>query len=179
MAKTAPKEEAPAAVADDSSGASGAKKKKVMIMAIIAVLVLGSAGGAATYFLTKKSASTKEAKKSAEKAAPPVFLALENFIVNLQSDNGDKYLQTAITLQVKDEEQLNYYKANMPQLRSRVLLLLSNKTAEELLTNEGKLKLEGELSKQVQQPYNNDEPSPKEAEDRKILGVFFTSFMIQ
>jgi flagellar protein FliL len=178
MAKTAPKAEAPEA-AVEAPAATGSKKKKIIMLAIIAVVVLGSAGGAATYFLTKKPASTKDAKKPAEKAVPPVFLALDNFIVNLQTDNGDKYLQTGITLQVRNEEQANYYKANMPQLRSRVLLLLSNKTAEELLTNDGKLKLEEELTKQIQMPYNNDEPTPKEAEERRILGVYFTSFMIQ
>lgn len=177
MAKTAPKAEAPAV--EEPPAATGSKKKKVILMAVIAVVLLGSAGGVATHFLTKKPASSKDAKKPAEKAAPPVFLALENFIVNLQVEGGDKYLQTGITLQVRNEEQLAYYKANMPQLRSRVLLLLSNKSSEELLTNEGKMKLEEELIKQIQQPYNNDEPTPKEAEERRILGVYFTSFMIQ
>ncbi|MET3106538.1 flagellar FliL protein [Oxalobacteraceae bacterium GrIS 2.11] len=177
MAKTAPKEEAPAGA--EQPVATGSKKKKIILIAIIAVVVLAIGGGTAAFFLTKKPANTKEVKKSAEKAAPPVFLALENFIVNLQTEGGDKYLQTGITLQVRNEEQLNYYKANMPQLRSRILLLLANKGADELLTNDGKLKLEEDLIKQVQMPYNNDEPTPKEAEERKILGVYFTSFMIQ
>jgi flagellar FliL protein len=177
MAKTAPKEEV--AAGEEPVVPTGSKKKKIIMMAVITVVLLGSAGGAATYFLTKKPASSKDAKKPAEKAVPPVFLALENFIVNLQTEGGDKYLQTGITLQVRNEEQLAYYKANMPQLRSRVLLLLSNKSADELLTNEGKLKLEDELIKQIQMPYNNDEPTPKEAEERRIMGVYFTSFMIQ
>lgn len=176
MAKTAPKEEAPAV--DDAVAAGGSKKKKIMMIAIIAILVLVGGGGAAAFFLTKKPADTKEVKKS-EKPMPPVFLALDNFIVNLQTDNGDKYLQIGVTLQVRNEEQVNYYKANMPQLRSRILLLLASKTAEELLTNEGKLRLEDDLVKQAQAPYNNEEPTPKEAEERRILGVYFTSFMIQ
>jgi flagellar FliL protein len=177
MSKTPAKEEAPV-VADDAAATAGAKKKKLMLIAIIALLVLGGGGGAAAFFLTKKPANAKEAQKT-EKPAPPVFLALENFIVNLQTENGDKYLQTGITLQVRNEEQLNYYKANMPQLRSRILLLLSAKSADDLLTADGKLKLEEELIKQVQEPYNNEEPTPKEAEERRILGVYFTSFMIQ
>lgn len=176
MAKTAPKEEA-AAPADGAVVATGSKKKK-MIMIIIIALVLAAVGGGAAFFLLKKPANTKEVKK-VEKAAPPTFLALENFIVNLQTDNGDKYLQTGITLQVRNEEQSSYYKGNMPQLRSRILLLLANKSAEELLTNDGKIKLGDDLSKSIQLPYNNEEPTPKEAEDHKILGVFFTSFMIQ
>lgn len=178
MAKTAPKEVAPA---DDEEPiiVTGSRKKKIIMIAVAVIVLLGVAGGAATYFLTKKPVSIKDAKKPIEKSAPPVFLALDNFIVNLQTDNGDKYLQTGITLQVRNEEQLSYYKTNMPQLRSRILLLLSNKSAEELLSNEGKLKLEDELIKKVQMPYNKDEPTPKEAEERRILGVYFTSFMIQ
>ena len=67
----------------------------------------------------------------------------------------------------------------MPQLRSRILLLLASKSADELITSEGKAKLEDDLIKQVQMPYNNEDPTPKEAEERRILGVYFTSFMIQ
>ena len=139
-------------------------------------IIDGHAGKEAAQFVQQHIA--KEVKK-AEKPVPPVFLALENFIVNLQSENGDKYLQTGITLQVRDEEQSSYYKANMPQLRSRILLLLSSKSADDLLTSEGKKQLEDDLIKQVQQPYNNEEPTPKEAEEHRILGVYFTSFMIQ
>jgi len=179
MATKAPKTEEAAAGAEAPAAASGSKKKKIIIIAVIAVLLLGGGGGAA-FFLTKKPADAKEAaKKPAEKAAPPVFLQLDNFIVNLASDNGDKYLQAGITLQVRGEEQANYYKTNMPQLRSRLLLLLSSKSSEELLTNEGKLKLSDEIIEQAEIPYNKDEPTPKEAEERRILGVFYTSFMIQ
>ena len=178
MSKTAPKPEAAAAAAVVAPPA-GAKKKKMLIMIIIAALVLAGGGGAAFVFLGQKDSGKKEGKKSAEKSAPPVFLALENFVVNLQSENNDKYLQAGITLQVKNEEQVNYYKANMPQLRSRILLLLSGKDSTELLTQEGKNKLANEITHQAELPYNKDEVSAKDAEERKISGVFFTSFMIQ
>lgn len=177
MSKPAPKEEASAATG--VAPAKGAKSKKIIIIAVIVALVLAAAGGGAMMFLGKKDANKKDAKPVAEKAAPPVFLALENIVVNVQADGGDKYLQVGITLQVRNEEQLTYYKANMPQLRSRLLLLLAGKGADELLTSEGKLKLSDDIIKQAQSPYNNDEPTPKEAEERRILGVYYTSFMIQ
>lgn len=158
---------------------TGSKKKKFIIIGAIVAVVLAAGGGAAAYFLNSSTPHKKEAKKPAEKSAPAVFLNMENFVVNLQSENGDKYLQAGITMQVKNEEQMTYYKENMPQLRSRIILLLSSKTAEELLTNAGKLKLANEIIKQAQLPFNKDEPTSKEVEDRKISGVFFTSFMIQ
>lgn len=173
MAKSAPIPEEESA---EVVPAKGAKKKKIIIIAVIVVAILGAAGGGAAIFLGKKDTG---GKKVAQKSVPAVFLPLENFVVNLHSEMGDKYLQTGITLQVRNEQQLSYYKGFMPQVRSRILLLLSNKSADELLTNEGKLKLTNEIIKQVQLPYNNEEPTPKEAEERRILGVFFTSFMIQ
>ncbi|PRC90783.1 flagellar basal body-associated protein FliL [Solimicrobium silvestre] len=177
MSKPPPKPEA--AAADAVVPETGSKKKKIIIIAVIVAVILASAGGGAMMFLGKKDPNKKDEKKSAEKSTPPVFLALDNFVVNVQSENGDKFLQAGITLQVKNEEQMTYYKGYMPQLRSRILLLLSSKAADELLTNEGKEKLSSDIIKQIQRPYNNEEPTPKEAEERKILGVYFTSFMIQ
>lgn len=181
MSKPAPKPEEAQEVTDAPPAATGSKKKKIIIISMIVAIMLAVGGGSAAFFLggKKEPGSKKEAKKSAEKSAPAVFLPLDNFIVNLQSEAGDKYLQAGITMQVKNEEQVSFYKTNMPQLRSRILLLLSSKAADEILTNEGKLKLANEIIKQAQLPYNSDEPSKKEIEERRILGVFFTSFMVQ
>ncbi len=174
MSKPAPKAEEGA-----DAPASGAKKKKLIIIIVIVAVILAGAGGAAALLMGKKDPNKKEEKKAAEKASPPVFLNLENFVVNLQSDNGEKYLQAGITLQVKNEEQVTYYKTNMPALRSRLLLLMSTKDANELLTHDGKIKLAEEISVQAEKPYSKDEVSPKEEEERKIQGVYFTAFMIQ
>lgn len=154
-------------------------KKKKIIIAIIVIVLLGIAGGAAAYFMGQKDSDSKDAKKAVVKAAPAVFLPLENFVVNLQSENGDKYLQAGITLQVKNAEQVEYYKTNMPQVRSRIIMLLSSKSADELLTNPGKVKLMDEIIKNVQLPYSKDQASPEEAEEHKVLGVDFTSFVVQ
>lgn len=168
--------DAPEAAAE-APAATGSKKKKIIIILMVLIL-LGVAGGAAAYFLGQKNTTGKDEKK-VEKAIPTVFLPLDNFVVNLQSENGDKYLSTNITLQVKNEEQINYYKSNMPQLRSRVIMLLSSKSSDELLTNEGKEKLMADIIKKVQQPYGGAHETPEEADEHKVLGVNFTSFMIQ
>jgi len=180
MSNSAPKlKEVPTGDAAGVPAPGKGSKKKKIIIAILVIVILGIAGGAAAFFLTNKDSHPTDAKKAAEKSAPAVFLPLDNFVVNLQSENGGKYLQAGITLQVRNEEQINYYKANMPQLRSRLLLLLSGKSADELLTNESKLKLADEITKAAQLPFNKDEMTPKEAEEHHLLGVYFTSFMIQ
>lgn len=152
--------------------AGGSKKKLIIIIAAVVVLLAGAGGGAAM-FLSKKGGDHKEKEHKAEVAKAPVFLPMEPFTVNLQSDGGDKYLQVTMTLQVPDEETVNLVKLNMPQVRSRLLMLLSSKDATEILSGEGKAKLINEIMAQTALPF-----TPK-GEPQKITGVFFTSFVVQ
>lgn len=161
----------PAASAD--AAPAGKSKKKLIIIIAVGVLLLAAIGGGAAVFLSKKSHPDKEKEHKSEPAKAPSFLPLEAFTVNLQSDTGDKYLQISMTMQVEDEAQVNLIKANMPQVRSRLLMLLSSKDATELLSAEGKEKLVDEIVEQVKLPF-----TPK-GEPQKVSGVFFTAFIIQ
>ena len=163
---------APAKPAEE--GAVPAKSKKKLIVIVVAALVLlGGIGGGAFFFLSKKKAAGKEKEHKEEVAKAPVFLPLEPFVVNLQSEAGDKYLQVQMTLQVPDDAQVSLIKDNVPQVRSRLLMLLSSKDASEILTQEGKDKLIEEIIEQVNLPF-----VPK-GEPQKVSGVFFTSFVVQ
>lgn len=165
---------APAKAAEKTEAApAGKSKKKLIIIIAAAVLLVLVLGGSAAILLSKKSAPGKEKEHKAEPAKAPVFLPLEPFTVNLQSEGGDKYLQVSMTLQVPDEEQVNLIKTNMPQVRSRLLLLLSSKDASEILSLEGKEKLVSEIVERVNEPFS------AKGEPQKVSGVFFTSFVIQ
>lgn len=144
-------------------------KKPLFLILGIVVLVLGGGGAAAWYFTQPKS--TQHAK--AEPAKPPVFVNMDAFTVNLQSEDSDKFLQTAFTLQVKDDSQVEIIKQHLPQVRSRLLLLLSSQKASDILTPDGKNQLAKEIIAQVNKPFE-----PK-ATPQSVTGVFFTSFVIQ
>jgi flagellar FliL protein len=164
---------APAKPAEGENVApAGKSKKKLIIMIVGAVVLLSAIGGGAAMFLGKKGGA-KDKEHKTEAAHPPVFLPLEAFVVNLQSEGGDKYLQVNMTLQVPDEAQVNLIKANAPQVRSRLLMLLSSKDATEILTPEGKEKLIQEITTQVNLPFSSH------GEPQKVDGVFFTSFVVQ
>ena len=156
--------------ADPKADAAAPKssKKKMMVIVLMAVLVLGLGGGAAWYFTQSKSSAPEV--KQPEK---PEFVVLDQFTVNLQPENGDQYLQIAMTLQVSSLEQVESIKLNMARVRSRVLLLLSSKKASELTTTEGKGLLAKEIIAVVNQPFAEKE-KPQEVRD-----VLFTSFIIQ
>lgn len=159
----------------DAAPAAGGGKKKLMIIVLGAVLVAGAGGGAAWFFLHGKSEEgpAEKHKPVAKKSAPPVFVPLEQFTVNLAAENGDQYLQTNITLQVAGAEQEELIKQNMPKVRSRLLLLLSSKKASELNTPEGKKTLATDIVKQINEPFE------EKGAEQEVSDVLFTSFIIQ
>ena len=98
---------------------------------------------------------------------------MEPFTVNLQQEGSDQFLQISMTIQVSDEKQVEEIKLYMPQVRSRILLLLSGKKASEVNTAEGKKKLADEIIAQIKQPFVAG------GKPQDVSNVFFTSFVIQ
>lgn len=144
-------------------------KKKLWMLSLIVLLLIGAGAGGGWYYWS----SQKSDQPAPVKAGPPTFVALDSFTVNLQPDPQDHYLQIGITLQVPGKDEAELMKLHMPQVRSRLLLLLSSKKASEISTVEGKNKLAQEIAEQVKLPF-----SPAGAQ-QPVANVFFTSFVIQ
>ena len=151
------------------------KKKWVMITLVILITVLCSAAGA--YFLFFKKNELTEPSEPVKKVTPKtlVYLPLETFVVNLLSDaDGDQmFLQIGINLQVEDNQEVSTIKMHMPQVRSRMLLLLSMQSAKVLETPAGKSQLIAEILTEIKRPF------AAELQEQKVSNVFFTSFIIQ
>jgi len=149
-----------------------------MIMAIAGVLLLGGGAGAGWFFLhgsgdAEAHEEAPKKKKKAKEAHKAEYVPVEQFVVNLQPENGDQYLQIQFTLQVNGPEQAVLIKDNMAKVRSRVLLLLSGKKASEISTVEGKQQLASEIKAVVQVPFE------EEGDEQDVSDVLFTSFIIQ
>ncbi len=160
------------------------KKIRSLVKIVLALtLLLGGAGGGAWYFLqdqqpvAAKAGSAKVAKAANAKpdpSKPPLFVALEPFTVNLQhEDASSQYLQVGLALKVSDAGAVDAVKLHMPEIRNRILLLLSSKKASELATAEGKKTLSTELAREVLQPLAGSVPG------KALDSVLFTSFVIQ
>lgn len=141
-------------------------RKSSQIFAWIAVAVVLLAGtGAGVWFLMNQS-------EKPVRVAAPVFVVLEPFTVNLQDGTGE-YLHLSITLQVADIAQAEQLKLYLPQLRSRLLLLLSSQKSSEISTADGKKKLSADIAAQARMPFT------PQGTPHKVSDVFFTSFVIQ
>ncbi|TDN67942.1 flagellar basal body-associated protein FliL [Paraburkholderia sp. BL10I2N1] len=150
---------------------------KRIIVILLIVLVAAGAAGAATWFFMSRSAPAQAASTSPAAPAPspiPVFFPLEPMTVNLQSDDGQQhYLRIGLTLKLNDQQTQQHLAEHMPEIRSRVLLALSNKHPEELAPLEGKHALAKELETLIEQPTETG------AQPVHVADVLFTEFVVQ
>lgn len=152
------------------------KKKGKLLILLVVLLLLGGGGGAWWFLKGNKPHDPKApAQKVEEPEKPPIFIRLDTFTVNLKkADTEDHYLQVEIQFKVVDPKADEAVKLRMPEIRNALLLLLSNKTQDELITVEGKQKLSSDIAAQSNQIIRAKEP----AKDG-VTGVYFTSFVIQ
>lgn len=180
MAKDA-KPEAAAEVA-----APAPKKKKLLIIVAAALVLVLLIGGGAAFYLLKGHAGeegeegeavseVKPAKKKDGKEMAPVYVALDQFTVNLAPENGEQFLQVMISVEVEDLAAGEKLKTYTPKLRNNVMVLLSGKKASELMPKSGKEALAGEIRELINQVL---EPNLK-PDAGPVKEVLFTSFIIQ
>jgi flagellar protein FliL len=169
MSTSTPKAEPASEAAPKKKG-----KGKLIIIAVAALAVLAGGGAGAWMFLKKPHDGKAAHKKEEKKKAPPVFVNLEPFTVNLQPDQEDAhYLQTDIVLQVADEKMVEPIKVQMPIIRSSILLLLSSKSAQELGSAQGKRKLAQEIIGETSKHLALADVSGE------VENIHFSSFVIQ
>jgi flagellar FliL protein len=150
--------------------------KRTLLIALIALVAAGLAGGGTWFYMSRhETAAPAQAAAQAPKPSPvPVFFALEPMTVNLQSDDGEQhYLRIGLTLKLNDQPTQEHLTAHMPEIRSRVLLALSNKHPEELAPLDGKRALAKELAALIEQPTEAGS-APVHVDD-----VLFTEFVVQ
>ena len=152
---------AEAAKADDK-GKKGGSKLVPIIAAVL--LLVGGGGGGYWYFVMRPAAAAaaaaaeevgggKEEKSSkSEKKKPKkkeseggAALKFDPFVVNLADEGGTRYLRVGLSLVIDGDaaeaKELEETKVKLLKIRSAVLELLSQQTADAVVTQEGKAHL--------------------------------------
>jgi len=178
-----------------------AKSKKMLIIIVGAVVALALIGGGAFIYIKKNQAAAEDgADEAAPKAAakeahatPPAYLAMDNMVVNLADPGGERVAQIGVTLVVADAHVAEEVKGFLPTIRSGVLMLISQRTTEELLKAEGKEKLKKDILREASIPFGggDDDPVDEAAASKKkkkkksaepeypVKDVLFSSFIVQ
>ncbi len=91
---------------------------------------------------------------NAQAVPAPIFIPITPFTVTLQSADRERIVHIAMTLRVADEQSRQRIEKYMPEVRSRVLMLLSAQTPESVQTPQGKVDLANALMKAVNRPFS-------------------------
>lgn len=197
---------APASLASAAPPPPKGKLKFIALGAVLFVLLVAGGAGGAWVYLSRQAPASEAAHEAAPqpKRSAPTYLALETMVVNLADAGGERVAQIGVTLDLDDDKTVSQVKTLLPAIRSRVLLLASQRSSQELLRRDGKEKLADDIAQEVALAlgYEVDEPAPRksakaaggEAEDEApqqrrrakrrappspVHGVLFTNFIIQ
>ncbi|MCD8213184.1 MAG: flagellar basal body-associated protein FliL [Campylobacter sp.] len=164
---------------------------KILIIIIAAILVLLLAVGGLTVFLllgddnsqdpnmaqqqiqTQQNMQTQNVRANPKRANDyanmgPIY-PLDQFIVNLLSENGSRFLKTKIDMEQSNELLTPELDKKKALLRDIIIRTLSSKTYEEVSTAKGKDRLKDEIVGKINEVLS----------DGFIKNIYFTDFVVQ
>ncbi|MDA7415227.1 flagellar basal body-associated FliL family protein [Xenophilus arseniciresistens] len=186
--------------ADSQAPAPKAKGKLLIILLAALIVAAGAAAGGWFYLQSRKNLAAQAQDEAHEapaaKRATPTYLALENMVVNLADAGGERMVQIGITLDLNDAKVVDEVKSMMPAVRNSVLLLVSQRSSEELLKLDGKEKLAADVRDEISRALGYDVPRAAargqdgdDADERPrrrtrvpaspVNGVLFSAFIVQ
>jgi len=144
-------------------------KLKLIVMIVGVLAVLG--GGAAAYFLFFKGGHEGEQHAEAAHVKPPVFVDVPDMLVNLAGLPGERvqYLKVKLTLEVKEEKQVEAIKPNLPRVTDLFQTYLRELRPIDLNGSAGLFRLKEELTRRV-----NAAVAPNE-----VSAVLFREIVVQ
>ena len=172
------------------------KGRKKLVWIILLVLVLSAAGVGGWLYFDRLKGETLELESEESKLlnAPKLYFPLDPLVINLADLGGERFAQVGITFQIREAKSAEDVKKMLPILRSAILLTLSQKKSEELLSREGKEKLAMELLSEVGRLFGVKPESPQSEEVipskpvvttsknqaiNPVLEVLFSSLIVQ
>ena len=157
----APADAAPGTSSDAAGAAVPEKPKSKKTLFIIIGLVVIIAGAVGGYMYMQSSAEARklaeaEAKRpenilkkqlmERKENAPPIYIPLDEMVVNLPGRGGEHYLQAKIVLRTNDSGTESKIKNFMPVIRDKIITVLSSRQMQELATVEGKVMMAREIA---------------------------------
>ncbi|CAM3728409.1 flagellar basal body-associated protein FliL [Xenorhabdus thuongxuanensis] len=145
----------------------------IWMILLVLIAVLGVAFGGYSWWVMSQPANNSSKKTKVIDA--PVFMTLEPFTVNLidNEDHFDRVLHVGITLRLADEKIRQRFHEYLPEVRSRMLLLLSRQEATDLAKDDGKKHLVTDIKQILHPTLIPGEP------DQEVTDVLFTTFILR
>lgn len=148
------------------------KKLLIIIIAVVLVILIGAGAGAFFFLKDVDGNSSPEKESSATVLAASQIgpmVDIDPFIVNILDNEESRYLKAAITIEVDSDVASRELNARMAQVKDAILLLIGNKTFNELSDLQGKIQLRAELINKLNSILVQG----------KVKRIYFTDFVVQ
>ena len=158
-------------------GQQGKSKKIIFFAAGVLLLAILITGGVYFFFL-RKAPGEQSGKYAGQEPPTPVLeqlsdigpmLDIKEFVVNIISEDSSHYVKAALSLELSNEQVMEEAEKRMPQIRDAILLLISNKTFEELQDLQGKKQLKAELKIKINSFLKTG----------RVSNIYLTDFVVQ
>jgi flagellar protein FliL len=153
--------------AAEAAGAAPKGKLKLIIAGVSVLAILG--GGAGWFFFFRHHGEEMHAE--APPAKPPSFIEVPDLMVNLAGSPGERvqYLKVKVTLEVKEEKQVEAIKPTLPRVTDIFQTYLRELRPADLNGSAGLFRLKEELTRRV-----NAALAPNE-----VSAVLFKEIVVQ
>ena len=158
----------------------GEKKNSLVVILLMLITIIACAIAGYTFYEMKKFQHSitgnekPEAVSHPAKTDTPIYVPMETFTVSLQpdDDNSERVIYIGITLKLHDEHSKKLVEKYLPDIRSRVYILLSHQQAKVLATDGGKQQLLDKIKESISKPV---------AQHQNILlsDVLFNAFILR
>ncbi|WP_213941447.1 flagellar basal body-associated protein FliL [Pseudomonas sp. dw_612] len=166
------KSEAAAVVKDP---ATKGKLKLIIAIVVAVLLAIGLSVGATWYFMHSSQSKPAVAAEAAPTGKQPaVFEPMAPaFVANYNQNGRQRYMQVSITMQGRNQADLEALKVHMPVIRNNLVMLFSGQDFATLATPVGQEMLRQKATASVQ------EVAQKELGKVVIEQLLFTNFVLQ
>ena len=153
-------------------------KKKLIIIIAAAVVLLGIIGAVVWFLFLKPAPPDPEEVDPGRQVPVPALedpakvgpmVNIDEFVVNIISADDPHYVKTSLTLELTNEVVQPEVEERMPQIRDAILLLIGNKTYEELQDIQGKNQIKAEVKSRINSFLKTG----------KVNNVYLTDFVVQ
>lgn len=143
------------------AGGGGARSLLMTFMFLTAVAACGFSGY--LFWEMKFAKPAEEIAEGEAKTAPaqvePLYASMNTFTVSLKptANESDRVLYLGLSIRVAEQKSLAVLEKYLPEYRSRLFMLLTHQTYEDLATDEGKRRLITNIQNELGKPLAFDQ----------------------
>ncbi len=155
--------------ADEQQQPKSSGKKLLFIIIPVVVLLLAGGGAAAYFKFFNKTEAAGQHKAEEKKHAETIIQDMDTFLVNLADSGSKRFLKVTMKAKLDSNQLSEEFKGRMFEMRDSILMILTSKASDEVVTAEDKQVLKKEILAALNRSLHKGQ----------VQDIYFTEFLVQ